>query len=348
LFNIGRVQYSLGPSNYVGGLVVDTEFGGGYNRVLGGDLSWRVNDTQRLSGFLLGSTTRAPRAGEAQSGVGAQAGYEYSTRRMVVVGFAEHYDEDFHMDTAFINRVGITGGWGFVEYNFYPKKTKDWLLRISPFSFTQGGHDENAGGNEFLQVTGMRFSFSRQGFFRFDRFDGFETWAGQRFDRARWRSMGNVQLYRWLSADMQSSFGDAVFYDSVDPFQGYSKDIRVGIGLQPSGRFSQSLSYRYVAFDRASTGERVYDLDLIYSRTTYQFTRQFFVRGIVQYDSSRYRWLTDFLASYELRPGTVAYAGYGSLIEQRGFTEGEWMPGQGVYETSQRGLFFKASYLYRF
>ena len=348
LFNIGRVQYSLGPSNYVGGLALDTEFAGGYNRVLGADLSWRVNDTQRVSGFLLGSTTRAPRASDARSGVGAQAGYEYSTRRMVVVGYAEHYDKDFQMDTAFINRVGITGGWGFVEYNFYPQKTKNWLLRISPFSFTQGGHDENAGGNEILQVTGMRFSFSRQGFFRFDRFDGFETWAGQRFDRGRWRAMGNVQLYRWLSANMQSSFGDAVFYDPVDPFQGRSKDIRVGVDLQPSGRFSQGLSYRYVSFDRASTGERVYDLDLIYSRTTYQFTRQFFVRGIVQYDSSRYRWLTDFLASYELRPGTVAYAGYGSLIEQREFTEGEWVPGSGVYETSQRGLFFKASYLYRF
>jgi hypothetical protein len=252
------------------------------------------------------------------------------------------------MDTAFINRVGITGGWGFAEFNFYPPKTKKWLLRMSPFSFTQGGHDENAGGNELLQVTGMRFSFSRQGFFRFDRFDGFETWAGQRFDRARWRFMGNVQLYRWLSADTQSSFGDAVFYDPDDPFQGKSDDIRVGVTLQPSGRLSQALSYRYVAFDRASTGERVYDLDLIYSRTTYQFTRQFFLRGIVQYDSSRYRWLTDFLASYELRPGTVAYAGYGSLIERRGFAEGEWVPGTGSYETSQRGLFFKASYLYRF
>jgi hypothetical protein len=252
------------------------------------------------------------------------------------------------MDTAFINRVGITGGWGFAEYNMYPIRTKPWLLKMSPFSFTQGGHDENAGGNELLQVTGMRFSFSRQGFLRVDRFDGFETWAGERFDRARWRMMGSVQLFRWLSADTQSSFGDAVFYDAEDPFQGKSNDFRVGVTLQPSGRLSQALSYRYVAFDRASNGERVYDLDLIYSRTTYQFTRQFFVRGIVQYDSSRYRWLTDFLASYELRPGTVAYAGYGSLIERRGFMDGEWAPGAGSYETSQRGLFFKASYLYRF
>jgi hypothetical protein len=348
MFNIFRAQYSLGPSDYVGGIAVDTEFAGGHNRVVGADIAWRANSTQRLSGFALATATRDPHSASSKSGIGAQFGYEYSTRKLVMVGFAEHYDRDFQMDTAFINRVGITGGWGYAEYSFYPAKTKPWLLRISPFSFTQGGRDRNAGGNELLQVSGARFRFSRNGFVRIDRFDGFERWAGQRFDRVRWRYQGNVQLYRWLSLDGQHSTGDAVYYDEVDPFQGQSRDARIGVTLQPSGRLSQSLSYRRIDFERKSTGERVYDLDLLYSRTTYQFSRQFFIRAILQYDSSRYRVLTDFLSSYELRPGTVVYAGYGSLIEKRGFEDGEWVPGRGEYETSQRGLFFKASYLYRF
>jgi hypothetical protein len=349
LFNIARAQYSLGPSDYVGGIGIDTEFAGGYNRVVGADLSWRVNATQRVSGFVLGSSTRAPRADESSGGIGAQAGYEYSTRRLTLIGYGEHYDRDFSMETAFINRVGITSGWGYGEYSFYPQKTKAWLLRVSPFSFTQGGRDRNAGGNELLQVTGVRFRFTRQGFVRLDRFDGFETWAGQRFDRARWRFQGEAQLYRWLSVDGQYFFGDAIYYDETDPFQGTSYDARVGATLQPSGRLSQGLSYRRINFNRAATGERVYDLDLIYSRTTYQFSRQFFVRAIAQFDSSRYRVLTDFLASYELRPGTVVYAGYGSLIEQRGYDDDQgWVAGTGDYRTSQRGFFFKASYLHRF
>jgi Domain of unknown function (DUF5916)/Carbohydrate family 9 binding domain-like len=348
LFNIGRTQYSLGPSNYVGALAVDSEFAGGYNRVVGADLSYRVNSTQRLSGFVLGSSSRGPGGGESTTGVGAQAGYEYSTKRISLLGYAEHYDRDFQMDTAFINRVGITSAWGYGEYNFYPEKTKQWLLRLSPFSFTQGGRDENAGGNELLQVTGVRMQFSRQGSFRLDRFDGYESWAGRRFDRARWRMFGGVQLYRWLNIDGQYFFGDAVFYDPVDPYQGKSYDGRISFTLQPSGRLSQGFDYRRISFDRASTGEHVYDVDLVYSRTTYQFSRQFFVRAIAQFDSSRHQVLTDFLASYELRPGTVVYAGYGSLIEQRGFRDGQWIAGEGNYAASQRGLFFKASYLYRF
>lgn len=348
LFNIGRVQYSLGPSNYVGGIGLETRFAGGHNRVVGADVSWRLSPTQRISGFALASRSQAPRAAAASSGIGAQAGYEFNTRRLLLIGYGEHYDRDFEMQTAFINRVGLTSGWGFAEYSFYPARTKRWLLRVSPFSFTQGGRDRNAGGNEIIQVTGIRGRFSRQGNLRIDRFDGFETWAGQRFDRARWRMLGGVQLYRWISADGQLSVGDAIFYDAADPFQGESADARVGVTLQPSGRLSQALSYRHIAFDRAATGERVYDLDLVYSRTTYQFSRQFFIRAIAQFDSSRHRVLTDFLSSYELRPGTVIFAGYGSLIERRDYIDDEWRLGEGDYRTSQRGLFFKASYLHRF
>ena len=63
------------------------------------------------------------------------------------------------------------------------------------------------------------------------------------------------------------------------------------------------------------------------------------MRAIAQYDSSRRRVLGDFLASYELSPGTVVHAGYGSLLESR--------PGD-PYAATARAFFFKASYLARF
>ena len=77
---------------------------------------------------------------------------------------------------------------------------------------------------------------------------------------------------------------------------------------------NQSVEYQRVDFRRADTRARVYELELVNTKTTFQFSKQFFIRGIAQYDSLRERVLSDFLASYELRPGTVAYAGYGSLI----------------------------------
>jgi len=60
--------------------------------------------------------------------------------------------------------------------------------------------------------------------------------------------------------------------------------------------------------------------------------------------------LSDLLASYEVVPGTVFQAGYGSLYEKQVEQPGTAVPNNldGKYLTVSRGLFFKASYLHRF
>lgn len=56
----------------------------------------------------------------------------------------------------------------------------------------------------------------------------------------------------------------------------------------------------------------------------------------------------DRFFNIEPTPGTVVYVGYGSLIERRGFVDGQWVPLTGAYLTTERGVFLKASYLHRF
>ena len=118
--------------------------------------------------------------------------------------------------------------------------------------------------------------------------------------------------------------------------------------LQPNQHITQSIEGNYNWLDRASTGERIYDVTVLNAKTTYQFDKHFLVRFLAQYDSSEHRLLTDFLASYELVPGTVFHAGYGSLYERRLWQQDHWQDHEGEYLTTRRGLFFKASYLYRF
>lgn len=349
VFNVARAQYSLGPSNYLGAIATDTVFAGAHNQVAGGDVSWRVSRTQRASGFLLASSSDAGGGNGRSTGIGTSASYNYSTRAATVNGSFEHYSTDFRMDTAFLNRVGITSGWAYSEWNTYPDKNRyPWLRRVTPFVFLQGGTDRIAGGDDFLTVSGARLNFTRQGFLRVDRTWGHETWARERFPRGRFRSWGNVQLYRWLKLDGRFEAGRATYYDATAPFAGVSRTLQGGFVLQPSGRLSQSLSYSRVAFDRRDTGARVYTVDIANAKTIFQFTRQLFLRGILQYDSARARILTDTLLSYELNPGTVAYVGYGSLIERRDFQGGAWQPGVGDYLTTRRGLLLKVSYLWRF
>jgi hypothetical protein len=44
----------------------------------------------------------------------------------------------------------------------------------------------------------------------------------------------------------------------------------------------------------------------------------------------------------------VVYGGYGSLIEKQEWDGERWLPGQGSFTTTNRGFFFKASYIHRF
>ena len=349
LFQVGRVQLGLKPGSYAGAIATFTELGGRRNAVGGVDLNWKLSDSQRVTAFVLKSGTSGDPETSDQDGMGTQLKYSYGSRRVTATGQFEHYDRGFAMDTAFLQRVGFTAGWGYADYSFYPDKNRHpWIRRITPFTFLQGGRDRVAGGDEYISVTGIRASFTRQGFLRVDKWFGREPWLGQEFERDRWRVIAEVQLFRWLRPYGNASWGDATFYDEVDPFQGRSVEVSGGATFQPNGRFTESLEYQRIAFDRASTGERVYTIDIVNSRTTYQFTKALAVRAIAQYDSQRSRVLTDFLGSYEPRPGTVLFAGYGSLYEKREFRAPDWIEGEGNYLTTRRGLFLKASYLYRF
>ncbi len=349
LFNVLRGEYAFTPASYVGAIATDTEFHGTFNRVVGGDLSWKMTPTQRVTMFALESVSKGPADAASAAGVGTQVRYSYNTKEWTVSSHFEHYDRDFRMDTAFINRVGDTQGWLLVQRDFYPDKTKyPWLRRVQPFSFTQATHDVIQRGDELFSLAGLRLFFTRQGFLRADYLVGHEPFAGQRFKQDHWRLQSNAQILRWLSFYANAIHSYATYYDPVAPYQGKSFDVATGFVYQPNGQLAEAVDFERVAFDRASTGERVYTVHILNTKTTYQFTTHFFLRAIAQFDSSKHQVLTDFLSSYELRPGTVFYAGYGSLIEQRDFQNNAWVTGTGQYQAVQRGLFFKASYLRRF
>jgi hypothetical protein len=229
-----------------------------------------------------------------------------------------------------------------------------WIQKVGPFVFAKLGTDRVQDGDEYTWVTGVRANFTRQGIINVEMSRGEEAWQGRQFKAYNdFFMFAEMQVVRWLELFGGGGAGPAIYYDDVDPFQGYSQFGFFGLTFQPNQHLSQRINGDVVRFDRASNGERVYSVDVINSRTTYQFDKHFLVRLLLQYDSSEHRVLSDLLASYELVPGTVFHAGYGSLLE-RG--PGSTLPNdrdspvrlEEKYRAINRGLFFKASYLRRF
>jgi uncharacterized protein DUF5916/cellulose/xylan binding protein with CBM9 domain len=349
LFTIARATYGLGESNYAGAIVTDTEHAGRSNRVAGTDLLLKFTPEQELNATYLYSHTAAGSNADTH-GTMAQATYKYDTRRLLVLGQLEHYDRDFQMDTAFYNRTGFTGAWSLVDVSFYPKTGNRFgLIRVHPFVWSKYGRDRIQNGDDRYMTNGIRFNFTRQGFLGVDYAHGYEPWAGRRFKAGhKFGTFGNVQLFRWLNLGGNFNSGWSTFYDPIAPFQGTTTKGGISATWQPNSHIRQEIDYNRVSFDRASNGARVFSLQILNSKTTYQFDKHFLIRLLEQFDSSSHRLLTDLLGSYELVPGTVLYAGYGSVYEQRGFDKGQLVPNTGNYLTVSRGLFFKASYLHRF
>jgi hypothetical protein len=338
VFTIGRATRNLGQGEYVGALVTDTELGAEHNRVAAVDFVLRHGQNFSWNGAMIYSDSRSP-SGEASSGVGSQASYSYNTRRVNLAGQVEHYDRGFQMDTAFVNRVGLTRGWQYQEVQFYPDRRYPWIKRIAPFLWVTRAQDRVQGGTEQFVLPGIRFNFTRQGNLRVDFGRGHETFAGRRFTTGRTNVNGGAQFTRWLNVGGSVSRGPGIFYDAFDPFGGTETSRGIQVGLQPNANLSHNVSYNFVTFERPD-GTRVFDVHVVNLRTTYQFTPRFLIRAIAQFDSARRRVLGDFLASYELSPGTVVHAGYGSLMESATTTQ--------PYEATARAFFFKASYLARF
>ena len=255
------------------------------------------------------------------------------------------------MDPAFYNRTGFSSGWAYTELEFYPAdKTHGVVQRIFPFYWNRYGRDEVQNGNERGSIFGVRFNFTRQGFFDIDYGIGREPWVNQRFKTDRINTNANVQAFRWLFLTGNVQKGYATYYDRTNPFQGRNVSGMFGITFQPNQHINLNPQYNGVRFDRASTGERIYTVHIFNLQATYQFDKHLRARAIEQFDSSQHVWLNDLLGMYELVPGTVFYAGYGSLYERPSVQTGTTLPntlGNG-YLTTSRGIFFKASYVHRF
>ncbi len=70
------------------------------------------------------------------------------------------------------------------------------------------------------------------------------------------------------------------------------------------------------------------------------------IDGVLEYNDYRKKLLTDLLVSFTYIPGTVIQLGCGSLNEKVHWEENDYRPDDRFLEM-KRGLFFKASYLWR-
>jgi hypothetical protein len=353
VFSILRYARTLKYDGYIGGFYTGREFGAGHNRVLGIDGRFRLDNFSTLEYHALKSFTREladSSRGSGENDVPTLAGdalglsYRYHSRNLYIQGGMNYVSPNFKTEVGYLTRTGVLMLPTEIAYMHYPKSGV--LQMISPLYWGRHTLDINSNLVESYNLLAIRFFMPRQTELRIDGFFGNEVFAGQRFNRGALGIQGQSQLIKQLALTFSFRRGKYIYYDPQAPFQGKGTRAAVGLVFQPTVKINSQFDISYADFFRGADNKKVYDYTILRNRTTFQFNRNLFVRGIVEYNTYWKRMNIDFLASFTYIPGTVLYLGYGSVYEKLGWNGREYVPADEYLQT-RRSFFFKASYLWR-
>ncbi|UCE39859.1 MAG: carbohydrate binding family 9 domain-containing protein [Candidatus Aminicenantes bacterium] len=340
---IFRYKRTLDNDSFIGGFYTGRERENGHNRVFGLDGQMRINKSSILGyhGFL--SSSKQDTHSSQEDGHALGLHYFYTTRNWIIMLGLQDLAEDFHTETGYVTRTGITRFRSGIMRMFYPQS--GIIKRFEPLIHSSQIYDKPSGLYETNNALDMRFLLPRSTMILFGYRYSTEVWQKERFSTNRARFIGSSQITNKLHISLNYFYGNKIRYVE-NPYQGKGNDVIASLTFLPLGKLHLELSLLYSDFTRKSDSKKEIDYTIIRSKNTFQVNKYLFFRAIVEYNSFRKQMITDFLASFTYIPGTVIHIGYGSLYEKIRWEEGDYRPSDNFLET-RRGFFFKASYLWR-
>jgi hypothetical protein len=341
LVNVFRLKQDLYSESHVGFILTDKEMGpswknltNNYNRVAGFDGHFKLWNYYRVSLQIVGSQTKW---GSEKTDLVPAVSFNFS-RRARHLTFSLDYNqipEDFSAALGFFRRKDIRSLSTRVGYAFLPMN--DYIVDIRPsleyrriYDFNNILTDEEVQLSFF--ITGWRNSFIHGSYsIEMERYEGID------FHRKSFRASIRSEPLAWLNASFNFSFGDSIYYEEI-PYLGYKTSFGFTLTLKPLTNLRAFYTFRNDNFYENRGGERVYQVNIISQRISYQLSRHLSVRLITDYNDYYKDIYTSLLLSYELRPGTVFYFGIDDNQEQDDL---------GIYKVEGRFIFVKFSYWWR-
>jgi hypothetical protein len=342
-FSILRYKHALSNDGFLGGFYTGRHHRSEYNVVLGTDGQLRINPSSLFGYHLFLSQTRPESQTQKENGHALGLHYAYTTRELILMLGFQDIDQEFWTETGYITRTGISRLRTGILRMFYPRSK--FIRRIDPMIHSTQIRDKSSGLYETDNSVDLRLILLKSSSLQFGYRYATEVYLDEKFNKSGLKAIASSQLSKRFSFNLTYQNRNKIRYIS-DPYQGRGNDASATISYLPSDKLHLDLSLVYSDFFRDDDSQKEYDYTIIRSRNTYQVNKYLFFRGIVEYNSFYKRLMTDFLASFTYIPGTVIHLGYGSLYEKIEWRDGEYFSSDRFLETN-RGLFFKASFLWR-
>jgi hypothetical protein len=341
-FVIGRARYDLYSQSYIGAIMTDREFLDSYSRVAGVDGRFRLGQTHRAQ-FLAVTSSHRDLDGIAGSGPMFNAALRRDSRHLSYSVDFNSIDPDFRTDAGFVRRVDMQQFDADVEYEWWPES---WLISWGP-QFRYRRNVDHAG---ILQDEDFRADlsarFARNVFFRADAQREMERFQGIDFHKTRFSMRNGVNTSRRFSLFYGIDWGEQIRFVE-NPFLGRMLDYNIGLTLLPTSRLNAQFRLDAARFNDMHTGEAVFDVKILRTFTTYQFTDRLLVRNILEHNTGNGKVGINLLFTYRVNAGTAFYIGYDDRLQEGIYLDRERFYNRDL-QRQQRAFFTKLQYLFRY
>ena len=92
----------------------------------------------------------------------------------------------------------------------------------------------------------------------------------------------------------------------------------------------------------------MFDVKVLRNRLTYQFTARLLLRHILEHNTSSRTLGNNLLLTYRINTGTVVFVGYDDRYQQGSRISDTVFPTTDRFERTNRAVFTKVSYLFRY
>ena len=368
--NIIRVRRSIKDDTYVGALITDRRLDdGGAGTVVGGDANVRFLKNYRLKFQAVASHTEEPEGVEI-----FLAGDPDSIDTFDNGKYTANLDGESYWGYAQYTNLGRSGRtWNFnLDYWAY-----------SPTFRTDNGFTTQNDARRAIAWTGLTFrpnskllvnwgpnaSIGRiwnwDGRFKDEwirpelrfRFKGQTDvqvqaiWSNERFSNELIEGIRRLTLYletrpsAYATGGVWTQFGRSLFRSFSNPELGNEFTMSLWSQLKPFQRLVIEPSWDYSQMRSRVDDSLLFKTYILRTRFSFNFTREWFLRLIVQYRDDTKRLDLEPLLTYRLNPFTVFFVGANS--KYRNFEIPVSAPVTHDWELASRQFFVKFQYLFR-
>jgi hypothetical protein len=395
-FSVFRLNREIGKGSSVGLIYTDREqrtapnsfctdtiiCETGFNRVGGLDTQIKIDQNWQMNAQAVTSETKFF-DGSRESGPAYQFFAERSSRRLEFNTQYRDISPGFNTDTGFVNRSDFRQFSNFIGYTDHIDGKH--FVAHGPRFYEQTLWDHNGTRLDYLGNPAYEWDFQRNSFVsvfgaleheRLRPVDFSTLTANRDYAHVTGGVTAGTQYFKWLNVNAEMDWGTATNFVPATgpPILAYANNAQARAVVRPFKGLTIENTYLMTRLLALDSGLSIFNNHIIRSKWNYQFTKEFSLRLIGQYNTTlanpglttlqtTKQFNGDVLFTYLIHPGTAIYAGYNSDLQnldpslQRlcgnitcavGQTPSGLLRTRYSFLNDGRQIFVKISYLFRY